>query len=182
LLIKDISLKVSKGKTLAIVGNSGNGKSTLVKLLSKFYHPTSGDILVNGESIKTLDERVVRSFFSIVPQSLSLFNNSFKYNIKYGNPNASDEEMIEAAKKAQIHEMIINQPDGYDTKVGGSGLTLSGGEMQRIALARVFLKDSPVIILDEATSSLDNITENLLQKALKNLSREKKTMVIIAHR
>ncbi|MFU0824149.1 ABC transporter ATP-binding protein [Clostridium sp.] len=180
-VLSNISLKVKAGKTLALVGPSGGGKTTLCHLIPRFYEVTEGDIFIDGKNIKDLTLESLRRNIGIVQQDVFLFTGTIKENILYGNPDASDEEVIEAAKNANIHDFIMNLPDGYDTYVGERGIKLSGGQKQRISIARVFLKNPPILILDEATSALDNATEIIIQKSLERLSKGR-TTIVVAHR
>lgn len=180
-VLLNINLKVEAGKTLALVGPSGGGKTTLCHLIPRFYEVTEGDIFIDGKNIKDLTLESLRKNIGIVQQDVFLFTGTIKENILYGNPDASDEEVIDAAKKANIHDFIINLPDGYDTYVGERGIKLSGGQKQRISIARVFLKNPPILILDEATSALDNATEIIIQKSIERLS-EGRTTIVVAHR
>lgn len=180
-VIRDFSMKISAGKTIALVGPSGGGKTTLCHLIPRFYEIDSGTITVDGFDLRELSRNSLRQNIGIVQQDVFLFNGSIKENIAYGNFNASDEEIIEAAKKANIHDYIMELPEGYDTNVGERGVKLSGGQKQRVSIARAFLKNPPILILDEATSALDNATEMLIQDALNNLS-EGRTTLVVAHR
>jgi ABC-type multidrug transport system fused ATPase/permease subunit len=180
-VLENFNLSVSKGETVAIIGESGSGKSSLVKLLMGFYKINSGGISVNSKNIghMTLDE--LRRSIAYVPQESSLFNISIKENIRYGNPAATDEQIIEAAKAAYAHDFITEQPQGYDTIVGERGIRLSGGQCQRIAIARAMVKDAPILILDEATSALDSESERYIKEAIDSYSKTRTTL-IIAHR
>uniref|UniRef100_A0A0K2TID8 Iron-sulfur clusters transporter ABCB7, mitochondrial n=1 Tax=Lepeophtheirus salmonis TaxID=72036 RepID=A0A0K2TID8_LEPSM len=176
-----LSFSVESGKTIAIVGESGSGKSTLVRLLYRFYEPQLGSIKIGNYNINEVTLDSLRRQISIVPQDCVLFNDTIFHNIKYGNLNCSDEDVYKVAKLAEIDNAIRSWPQGYLTQVGERGLKLSGGEKQRVAIARAALKDSPIIIFDEATSSLDSITETMIMKALKRVTSGK-TAIIIAHR
>ncbi|PKC10833.1 hypothetical protein RhiirA5_413840 [Rhizophagus irregularis] len=176
-----ISFEIPKGKTVALVGPSGGGKSTILRLLFRFYDVNSGRILIDGQDIRSVKQESLRRNIGVVPQDTVLFNDTIFYNIHYGNINASDEEVHKSAKASQIHDRILNFPDGYETRVGERGLRLSGGEKQRVAIARTILKDPPIILLDEATSALDTTTERQIQYALSHMTKDRTTLVI-AHR
>ena len=180
-ILNDISFKVADGKKLAIVGPSGAGKSTIARLLFRFYDLTRGEILVNGQNIARITQDSLRRAIGIVPQDTVLFNDSILYNIRYAKPDASEQEVFHAARLANIHDFIESLPQGYATMVGERGLKLSGGEKQRVAIARVLLKDPAILVFDEATSSLDSHSEKLILSALEKISRDKTTLVI-AHR
>lgn len=180
-VIRDFSLKIPAGKTVALVGPSGGGKTTLCHLIPRFYEIDDGVITLDGYDLTKLDRQVLRSNIGIVQQDVFLFNGTIRENIAYGNFEATDEEIIDAAKKANIHDYITSLPDGYETNVGERGVKLSGGQKQRVSIARAFLKDPPILILDEATSALDNATEMLIQDALFKLS-EGRTTLVVAHR
>ena len=180
-VLNDISFAVSKGDTLAIVGQSGSGKSTLVNLIPRFYEISNGKVTIDDCDIKDIQLENLRSHVSIVSQNTVLFNDSVKNNISYANPNATDLEITEAAKKANAHDFIEKLPRGYDTIIGDDGTLISGGQRQRIAIARALLKDAPILILDEATSALDSESENQIQQAIDNL-KIGKTTIVIAHR
>lgn len=180
-VFSDINLFVEKGKTLALVGPSGGGKTTLCHLIPRFYDVNEGEILIDGKNIKDITLKSLRQNIGLVQQDVFLFTGTIKDNILYGNPNANEEEIVEAAKKANIHDFIISLPNGYDTYIGEKGVRLSGGQKQRISIARVFLKNPPILLLDEATSALDNETEIKIQKALEELSVGR-TTIVIAHR
>ena len=180
-VIDNISFTVPKGKTYAFVGASGGGKTTLCHLIPKFYSYESGDITIDGVSIKNITNRSLRQNIGIVQQDVFLFTGTFRDNILYGNPEATEEAVIEAAKKANIHDYIMSLEKGYDTEIGERGVKLSGGQKQRLSIARVFLKNPSILILDEATSALDNTTETLIQQALAELCVGRTTLVV-AHR
>ena len=181
MIIKNLSFHLVKGKSLAIVGPTGAGKSTISKLLFRFYDPNSGEILINNENIKNFKQNSLRQSIGIVPQDTVLFNDTIYYNISYGNPEASHEEIIKAAKIAGIHDFIESIPNKYETIVGERGLKLSGGEKQRVAIARTVLKNPSIYFFDEATSALDSTTEKEIIENLDNISKGKTTL-IIAHR
>jgi ATP-binding cassette subfamily B protein len=180
-IIKDISFTVPNGKKVAIVGPTGAGKSTISRLLFKFYDPKAGGIYINNININKVSQESLRQLIGVVPQDTVLFNDTIYYNIAYGKIKATKEEVISAAKNADIHEFISALPDGYETIVGERGLKLSGGEKQRVAIARTILKNPKIFFFDEATSALDTSTEKEIQKNLENVSRDKTTL-IIAHR
>lgn len=180
-ILHAVDFKIPAGKTVAVVGFSGSGKSTLVRLLFRFYDVIKGRILIDGQDIKTVSQDSLRRAIGIVPQDTVLFNDSIFYNIQYGNMNASEAEVKQAAKMAHIHDFIESLPKGWDTVVGERGLKLSGGEKQRVAIARTILKKPPILLFDEATSSLDTATEQAIQKTLREISSNTTTL-IIAHR
>ena len=180
-VLDDISFTVPRGKTYAFVGASGGGKTTLCHLIPKFYNFESGDITIDGTSVKDITNRSLRQNIGIVQQDVFLFTGTFRDNILYGNTNATDDEIVEAAKKANIHDYIMSLEKGYDTEIGERGVKLSGGQKQRLSIARVFLKNPSILILDEATSALDNTTETLIQQALSELCVGRTTLVV-AHR
>lgn len=180
-VLKNISLKISKGKMLALVGPSGGGKTTLCNLIPRFYNIKSGDIKLDGKSIYDVKLESLRKNIGIVQQDVFLFTGTVKENILVGNSEATDEEVMIAAKKANIHDLIMEMPERYNTFVGERGVKLSGGQKQRIAIARIFLKNPPILILDEATSALDNITERLIQNSLEELCKGR-TTIVVAHR
>jgi ATP-binding cassette subfamily B protein len=180
-ILSNMNLHIEEGKTLAIVGPSGGGKTTLCHLIPRFYELSEGDIFIDGNSIKDVTLKSLRQNIGIVQQEVFLFSGSIKENILYGRPDASDDEVIYAAKEANIHSFIISLYDGYDTNIGERGVKLSGGQKQRMSIARVFLKNPPILILDEATSALDNATEIIIQESLERLSKGRTTLVV-AHR
>lgn len=179
--VERLTLNAEEGKILALVGPSGAGKSTLFELLQRFYDPQKGQILLGDTDIKQLSPNALRDHMALVPQQPALFSNDVFYNIRYGNPNATDEQVIEAAKKAHAHDFIMNLPEGYSSFLGERGVRLSGGQRQRIAIARAILKDPNILLLDEATSALDSESEHHVQQALEELMRNR-TTIIIAHR
>lgn len=180
-VLNNFSLKIPAGKKIALVGETGVGKTTISKLIPRFYDVSSGAVLVDGINVKDYDLFSLRNAIGIVQQDVFIFYGTIKENILYGKPDATDEEVVEAAKKAQIHDFIMSLEDGYDTLTGERGVRLSGGQQQRISIARLFLKNPKIVILDEATSSLDNITENMVQEAFSELAKGK-TTIMIAHR
>ena len=180
-ILHDLSFAIPPGKKLAIVGPSGAGKSTVVRLLFRFYDARAGTITIDDQDLRTLQQRSLRQSIGVVPQDTVLFNDTIRVNIAYARPDASQAEIEAAARTAQIHDFIEALPEGYDTQVGERGLKLSGGEKQRVAMARVMLKDPPILILDEATSALDSRTEQALQEGLHRVARGRTTLVI-AHR
>ena len=180
-ILKNVSLTVRPGQTVAIVGSSGAGKSTISRLLYRFYDVTKGRILIDGQDIREVKQNTVRAAIGIVPQDTVLFNDTIFYNISYGRPSATPSEVEEAARLAAIHNFIIESPDGYNTRVGERGLKLSGGEKQRVAIARTILKNPKILIFDEATSALDSHTEREIQQSLKEVSTNR-TAIVIAHR
>lgn len=180
-ILKDISFTVAGGTTTAIVGASGAGKSTISRILFRFYDVTSGRILIDGQDISQVTQKSLRRQIGVVPQDTVLFNDSIGYNIRYGRPDATEADVEDAAKHAQIHDFIMALPDQYDSEVGERGLKLSGGEKQRVAIARTILKNPAILLLDEATSALDSHTELDIQKALEEISKSR-TTIVIAHR
>ncbi|MDR3409879.1 MAG: ABC transporter ATP-binding protein/permease [Formivibrio sp.] len=180
-ILHDVSLVIPSGKTLAVVGASGAGKSTLSRLLYRFYDVNAGSITINGTDLRDLSQASLRAHIGIVPQDTVLFNDSIYYNIAYGRPDASRDEVIQAARSAHIYEFIQSLPEGFETQVGERGLKLSGGEKQRVAIARTILKNPPILIFDEATSALDSHTEKAIQNELKEISANRTTLVV-AHR
>nr|WOF01066.1 putative ABC heavy metal transporter [Corynespora cassiicola] len=179
--LSKVSFQVQPGTTTAIVGESGSGKSTILKLLFRFYEVDGGSVQIDGVDVRDVTMATLRTHFSVVPQDTILFNETILYNVKYSNPNASLEEVQAACKVASIHDKIMSFPDGYDSNVGERGLRLSGGEKQRIAIARAVLKRPQIMLLDEATASLDSQTERLIQDALKTACQGR-TTIAIAHR
>ena len=180
-ILKDVSFEVPAGKMVAIVGPSGAGKSTISRILFRFYELTSGRVLIDGQDIRDVTQASLRAAIGMVPQDTVLFNDTILYNIRYGRPEATDAEVREAARLAQIHDFIMTLPQGYHALVGERGLKLSGGEKQRVAIARTILKSPPILMLDEATSALDSHTEKEIQDALERVARER-TSLVIAHR
>ena len=180
-VIHDLSMRIEPGKTVALVGPSGGGKTTICNLIPRFYEADEGTISIDGVDIRDLTRESLRRNIGIVAQDVFLFNGSIRENIAYGNLDATDEEIVAAAKKAHIHDYIMTLDHGYDTGVGERGVKLSGGQKQRISIARVFLKNPSILILDEATSALDNATEMLIQQALNDLSHGR-TWIVVAHR
>jgi ATP-binding cassette subfamily B protein len=180
-ILKTINFKVSAGKKIAIVGSSGAGKSTISRLLFRFYDTTSGSIKIDGQDIRHITQSSLRQAIGIVPQDTVLFNDTIYYNIQYGNHDACADEVYKAAKHAKIHDFILSLPNGYDTLVGERGLKLSGGEKQRVAIARTILKKPSIFLFDEATSALDSHTEKEIQASLDEVSQNR-TTITIAHR
>ncbi|MGH4125469.1 MAG: ABC transporter ATP-binding protein [Clostridium sp.] len=180
-VLNDISIKIKAGRNIAFVGPSGGGKTTICSLLPRFYDITSGSITIDGNDIRDLTLESLRNSIGVVQQDVYMFAGSIKENIGYGKINASDEEIMEAAKNANIHDYIMELDEGYDTYVGERGVKLSGGQKQRLSIARVFLKNPPILILDEATSALDNESERYIQNSLEKLSKDR-TTIVIAHR
>ena len=180
-VISNLSLKLKAGSTVALVGPSGGGKSTICNLIPRFYNVNSGTITVDGVDVMDITLDSLRRSIGMVSQNVFLFDGTVRDNIAYARPDASDEEIVEAAKKANIHDFILTLDDGYDTEVGERGVKLSGGQRQRISIARVFLKNPKLLILDEATSALDNVTEMQIQASLEELSRGR-TVIVVAHR
>lgn len=180
-VLDNLNLSIEAGKTVALVGPSGGGKTTLCNLIPRFYEFDNGDIKIDNVSIKDVSLKSLRKNIGVVQQDVFLFTGTIRDNIVCAKPDATDEEIIEAAKKARIHEFIESLPEGYDTYIGERGVKLSGGQKQRISISRVFLKNPPIIILDEATSALDNVTEREIQKSLEELSKDR-TNLVVAHR
>jgi ABC-type transport system involved in Fe-S cluster assembly fused permease/ATPase subunit len=180
-ILKHVSFEVPAGKMVAIVGPSGAGKSTISRILFRFYDISSGRVLIDGQNIKAVTQASLRTALGMVPQDTVLFNDTIEYNIRYGRPDATEAEVRDAARLAQIHDFIMTLPQGYHSLVGERGLKLSGGEKQRVAIARTILKSPPILMLDEATSALDSHTEKEIQDALDRVARDR-TSVVIAHR
>lgn len=180
-ILTNVSFEIPAGHTVAAVGHSGAGKSTLARLIYRFYDVTGGRILMNGIDIRKIEQHSLRNGIAIVPQDTVLFNDTLYYNILYGNPTATRDEVIAAAKAAHLHEFVETLPDGYESRVGERGLKLSGGEKQRVAIARALLKNPPILVFDEATSALDSKTEKAIQASVEHASRGRTTL-IIAHR
>ncbi len=180
-VLRDVSLAVHKGESLALVGPSGGGKTTLCHLLPRFYDVTEGRVTVDGIDVRSVTQESLRRAIGIIQQDVFMFAGTVRENIRYGKPDATDEEVVLAAKRAEIHGEIMQMPDGYDTYIGERGVMLSGGQKQRLSIARVFLKNPPILILDEATSALDSVTEQRIQASLDELSKGR-TSIIIAHR
>ena len=180
-VLSHVSFEIPAGRSIALVGPSGSGKTTICSLLPRFYDVTGGRITIDGKDVRTLSLKSLRSQIGMVQQDVYLFSGTIRDNIAYGRPGASMDEIIEAARRANIHDFISELPDGYDTFVGERGARLSGGQKQRISIARVFLKNPPILILDEATSALDNESERWIQQSLEELSRDR-TTITIAHR
>ncbi len=180
-ILDDVTFTAGAGETVAIVGPSGSGKSTVARLLFRFYDPQSGSISIDGQDLRSVTQSSLRENIGVVPQDTVLFNDSVGYNIEYGRPGATQDEIEDAARKAQVYDFVNNLSDGFDTAVGERGLKLSGGEKQRVAIARTILKDPPILILDEATSALDTNTEQEIQDSLEQVSKGR-TTVTVAHR
>ena len=180
-VLRGVNLHIRPGETLALVGPSGSGKTTLSQLLPRFYDVTEGAVLVDGQDVRSVTQDSLRRHIGIIQQDVFLFADTVRENIRYGRPDASDEEVVAAAKLAAIHQEILDMPEGYDSFVGERGVMLSGGQKQRIAIARVFLKNPPILVLDEATSALDSVTEAAIQTSLEQLSRGR-TGIVVAHR
>ena len=180
-VLEHVSLHVRPGECLALVGPSGGGKTTLSQLLPRFYDVTSGAVLVDGQDVRTLTQESLRRSVGVIQQDVFMFAGTIRENIRYGRPDATDAEIVEAAVRAEIHEEIMQTPDGYDSYIGERGVMLSGGQKQRLSIARVFLKNPKILVLDEATSALDTVTEQRIQASLDELSRGR-TTIVIAHR
>ena len=179
--LKDVTFSAPGGSFIGVVGPSGAGKSTILKLLFRFYDPENGRVLIDNQDVRDVTQESLRSSLGLVPQEVVLFNDTLRFNLAYAQPNASEEEIMAAAEKAQLGEFIASLPAGLDTRVGERGLKLSGGEKQRVGVARAILRDPPILILDEATSSLDSTTEEEVQAALQEAARGR-TTVAVAHR
>ena len=180
-VLSHIDLHIAPGETLAVVGSSGGGKTTMCQLIPRFYDVTGGSVSVDGHDVRSVTQRSLRRNIGILQQDVFMFAGTIRENIRYGRLDATDEEIEEAAKRAEIHDEIMAMPDGYDSYIGERGVMLSGGQKQRISIARVFLKNPKVLILDEATSALDTVTEQRIQKSMDALS-EGRTSIVIAHR
>ena len=180
-VLKGISFSLEKGQTLSVIGPSGGGKTTMSQLLMRFYDVNGGAVLVDGKDVRSLTQASLRQSIGIIQQDVYMFAATVRENIRYGRPDATDEEIVQAAKLAEIHDEIMEMPDGYDSYIGERGVMLSGGQKQRLSIARVFLKNPPILILDEATSALDTVTEQAIQASLDKLSVGR-TSIIIAHR
>jgi ATP-binding cassette, subfamily B, heavy metal transporter len=180
-ILKDVSITVPGGTSVAVVGPTGSGKSTIGRLLFRFYDVTSGSVTIDGQDVRDVTQESLHAAIGVVPQDTVLFNDTVEYNILYGRPDATRQELIEAANAAKIHDFIMSLPDGYQTKVGERGLKLSGGEKQRVGIARTLLKNPPILILDEATSALDTQTERDIQDSLKAMGQGR-TVIMVAHR
>lgn len=180
-ILKNLSFEVPSGKSVAIVGPSGSGKSTISRLLFRFYDPVDGAVEIDGQDIRDVSQASVRRAIGIVPQDTVLFNDTIGYNIRYGRPDATDDEMKNAARLAKIDEFVARLPQGYQSMVGERGLKLSGGEKQRVAIARTILKNPKILVFDEATSALDTQTEQDIQASLREVAKDR-TAVVIAHR
>ena len=181
MILNNLSLTIKKGQTIALVGPTGGGKTTICHLLPRFYEILDGSITIDGVDIRDFSLSSLRTKIGIVAQDVFLFGGTIKENIAYGNLDATDEEIIEAARLANIHDFVMTLENGYDTYVGERGVKLSGGQKQRVSIARAFLKNPPILILDEATSALDNVTEMQIQQALERLSSGR-TTIVVAHR
>ena len=180
-VLKDIDLHITPGECLAVVGPSGGGKTTLCQLLPRFYDVSAGCVTVDGKDVRSVTQKSLRRNIGVIQQDVFMLAGTVRDNIRYGRPDATDAEIVEAAVRAEIHEEILEMPDGYDTNIWERGVMLSGGQKQRISIARVFLKNPPILIMDEATSALDTVTEMHIQASLSALGKGR-TSIIIAHR
>jgi ATP-binding cassette subfamily B protein len=180
-VLKDISLNIKAGEYVALVGSSGVGKTTLCSLIPRFYETSEGQVLLDGRNIREISLHSLRSSIGVVQQDVYLFSGTVLDNIRYGDLHASREQILDAARQANAHDFIMSLPDGYDTDIGQRGVKLSGGQKQRLSIARVFLKNPPIIIFDEATSALDNESEKAVQESMEKLT-DNRTMLVIAHR
>ena len=180
-MLRDIDLSIRQGESFALVGPSGGGKTTLCQLLPRFYDVSAGSVTVDGRDVRSVTQASLRRNIGIIQQDVFMFADTIRENIRYGRPDATDEEVEAAARRAEIHEEIAAMPNGYDTYIGERGVMLSGGQKQRVSIARVFLKNPPILVLDEATSALDSVTEQRIQASLEALSRGR-TCIVIAHR
>ena len=180
-ILKDVSFRLESGRSVAIVGPSGSGKSTIINLIPRLYDVQSGSVTFDGNDVRKLDLTFLRKSVGVVSQETYLFNGTIRENLQYAKPDATEEEMIEVCRKANIYEFIQNQEKGFDSVVGNRGLKLSGGEKQRLSIARVLLKDPALLIFDEATSALDSISESKIQEAIDPIIKER-TSILIAHR
>jgi ATP-binding cassette subfamily B protein len=179
--LKGVSFTVQPGQKLALVGHSGSGKSTIGRLLFRFYDVTGGAIRIDGQDLRDVSQTSLHAQIGVVPQDTVLFNDTIRYNIAYGRDNATEDQIMAAARAARIHDFILSLPEGYDTTVGERGLKLSGGEKQRVGIARTLLKNPPILILDEATSALDTQTERSIQESLAEMGQGR-SVIVIAHR
>ena len=180
-VLHHVSLRAEAGKTLALIGPSGGGKTTISQLIMRFYDVSDGSVTVDGKDVRGITQASLRRNIGIIQQDVYMFAGTVRENIRYGRPDATDEEIVEAARLAELHDEIMQMPDGYDSYIGERGVMLSGGQKQRISIARVFLKNPPVLILDEATSALDTVTERRIQASLDRLCVGR-TSIVIAHR
>jgi subfamily B ATP-binding cassette protein MsbA len=180
-ILEDVSLVAEQGQMVALVGPSGGGKSTLVSLIARFFDTSEGQVAIGNHDVRTITKDSIMSHIAMVDQETTLFHDSVANNIRYGKPDATNEEIIKAAQAAYAHDFIMEMPDGYETGIGDRGVRLSGGQRQRLCIARAILKNAPILILDEATSALDTESEQMVQKALDNLM-DNKTTFVIAHR
>lgn len=180
-VLRDIDLHIQPGETVALVGPSGGGKTTLSQLIPRFYDVTAGAVSIDGLDVRQVTQRSLRRHVGVVQQDVFLFAGSIGDNIRYGRPDATTDQVVQAAKMAELYDDIMAMPDGFDTNVGERGVLLSGGQKQRVSIARIFLKNPPVLILDEATSALDSVTEAKIQRTFERLSAGR-TTIVIAHR